>query len=511
MSYYYVLLNLAILFIFVFAECALHFTSFQESRLRFARFCFLISMVCFFGIPLIEVFFPVKTTVFEIQPLLKQATVEFIQSYPSLQTDVKVLKETPMLPSLINLAIFAGFFICFVSYIKSFIMLKRCVQSALFRRNFKNLSILFSNEKTPFCFSGFRRHYIVIPVALLEKKRDFKIAFRHELQHIRQGDTRWLQLLTFFKLICFWNPFIYLLAKRFEVLQETACDEALILHNKTSAIDYAECLLDVATFSRPLPKGVLGIQSSLLTRRITMLFQYKNAKSKKIALFSAYAACFVAATSTAFAIDHATPKNLSHHEISSIIEQSDSKNIFGITPTPEVVQKLNHFRQHEPSRTAIQASLKRMKQYQPVILAELNDRKMPSDLLAIPLVESGYRPLDASLNRVEAAGIWQIIPSTGKALGLSVKPGADDRLNTQLATRAALDLLQQNYNQFKDWKLAVIAYEIGEKLTEQLISEVGSRDAWVIACSKQAPAGLKSFLALFDASVIVMHNPSIIH
>jgi hypothetical protein len=351
-----------------------------------------------------------------------------------------------------------------------------------------------------------------MPQHFLEKKRDFKIAMCHELQHIRQGDTLWLHVVSLAKLIFFWNPFIYFWAKRFAALQEYACDEALILRNKTTSVDYAECLLDIATSSRVLPAGVLGIQSKTFTlpRRISMLFQYKKVKKKKIALFSAYAACFLAATTTAFAIDHATPKMLSNHEISAIIEQSNTNNIFNIRATPEVVQKVNHFRQHEPSRVALQASLKRMKQYQPAILAELKDRKMPSDLLAIPLVESGYRPLEANKNPMEAAGIWQIIPSTAKALGLTVKPGVDDRLNTQLATRAALDYLQQNYDQFHDWKLAVIAYEIGEKATARLVSEVGSTDAWVIARSKQAPAALSSFLALFDASVIVMNNPSLV-
>jgi membrane-bound lytic murein transglycosylase D len=152
-----------------------------------------------------------------------------------------------------------------------------------------------------------------------------------------------------------------------------------------------------------------------------------------------------------------------------------------------------------------------MKKYQPFIQEELQKKGMPKDLLAVPLVESGYRPLDQSKNPVLAAGIWQIIPETGKRLGLVINENQDDRLDTALSTKAALTYLNANHEQFNDWRLAVIAYEIGENNTDQLIQKTGSRDAWVLARSSDAPESLKKFIAMFDAALIIVHNPSLIN
>jgi hypothetical protein len=83
-------------------------------------------------------------------------------------------------------------------------------------------------------------------------------------------------------------------------------------------------------------------------------------------------------------------------------------------------------------------------------------------------------------------------------------------MDTKLSTKAALDYLQQTHDQFGNWKLAFVAYEIGEKNTDRLIKETNSRDAWVLAHSPSAPESLKKSIAMFDAAMIIMHNPSLI-
>jgi membrane-bound lytic murein transglycosylase D len=146
----------------------------------------------------------------------------------------------------------------------------------------------------------------------------------------------------------------------------------------------------------------------------------------------------------------------------------------------------------------------------PFLDSELKNTEIPNDVLALSIVESGYRPLEENQNRVSAAGIWQIIPSTAKYLGLVVNPVRDDRMDTKLATAAALNYLNEMHKRFEDWKLAIIAYEYGENETSRLIHAIGSRDAWTIARSPIAPKQMKKYLAMFDASVIVMHNPNLV-
>ena len=83
-------------------------------------------------------------------------------------------------------------------------------------------------------------------------------------------------------------------------------------------------------------------------------------------------------------------------------------------------------------------------------------------------------------------------------------------MNIKLETTAALQYLSEMYTEFKDWRLVIVAYELGDDETLHLIKVTGSHDAWVLARSSAAPAHLKKYLSLINAAVIIMHNPSIV-
>ncbi len=95
------------------------------------------------------------------------------------------------------------------------------------------------------------------------------------------------------------------------------------------------------------------------------------------------------------------------------------------------------------------------------IVEALEARGMPAELALLPIVESAYDPFAYSHGR--AAGLWQIIPGTGKRLGLTQNWWFDGRRDVLESTRAALDYLEQLYEQFDgDWLLAVAGYNSGE-------------------------------------------------
>src|SRR5699024_2718737 len=60
-----------------------------------------------------------------------------------------------------------------------------------------------------------------------------------------------------------------------------------------------------------------------------------------------------------------------------------------------------------------------------------------------------------------AAGIWQIMPATGRGLGLRIDADLDARLDLDLATRAVATMLQHDYGKLGDWRLADLAYNAG--------------------------------------------------
>ncbi|MBP5297395.1 MAG: lytic transglycosylase domain-containing protein, partial [Bacteriovoracaceae bacterium] len=104
--------------------------------------------------------------------------------------------------------------------------------------------------------------------------------------------------------------------------------------------------------------------------------------------------------------------------------------------------------------------LQRYFPYQTALTAYFKNFNMPPELLAISFVESSFNPKAQSF--VGALGIWQFMPKIGRHF-LPMTKDIDGRKNPLLATLGALHLLQENYQIFKRWDLAISAYNSGTK------------------------------------------------
>ena len=130
---------------------------------------------------------------------------------------------------------------------------------------------------------------------------------------------------------------------------------------------------------------------------------------------------------------------------------------------------------------------------------------MPEELIAIPVIESGYRNLPQSSHESWGAGIWMFIKSTARNYGLKVNDQVDERLNPELLTDAAMRLLIANRARFDDWQLSVLAYSAGESHVQKAIDQTGSRDPWKII---QAGIGDEpDYLPKLMATILIMKNP----
>ncbi len=104
--------------------------------------------------------------------------------------------------------------------------------------------------------------------------------------------------------------------------------------------------------------------------------------------------------------------------------------------------------------------LRRSERYLHHIVEALQQAGMPLDLALLPIVESAYDPFAYSRGR--AAGLWQIIPGTGRELGLKQDWWYDARRDVLESTEGALQYLRQLQEQFDgDWLLAVAGYNAG--------------------------------------------------
>lgn len=115
------------------------------------------------------------------------------------------------------------------------------------------------------------------------------------------------------------------------------------------------------------------------------------------------------------------------------------------------------------------------------IVEELDRRGMPLELALLPIVESAYNPnASAPGNTV---GLWQILGSTGRSLGLKQDWWYDGRRDPIASTNAALDYLSTLYERFdQDWLLALAAYNTGQgnvqKAIDRNVSIGRATDYW---------------------------------
>lgn len=129
---------------------------------------------------------------------------------------------------------------------------------------------------------------------------------------------------------------------------------------------------------------------------------------------------------------------------------------------PDLDNDLVHQREQwfESHPDYLQRIADRSNRYIFYIVEELERRNMPTELALLPFVESAFNPQAVSSAR--AAGMWQFIPSTGRAYNLKQNIFRDDRRDVIASTNAALDYLQRLYDMFDDWQLALAAYNYGE-------------------------------------------------
>lgn len=146
------------------------------------------------------------------------------------------------------------------------------------------------------------------------------------------------------------------------------------------------------------------------------------------------------------------------------------------------------------------AAVSRVQKLRPVIEPILSQERVPPELAAIVLVESGGQP--NALSPKGARGIWQFMPDTARRYGLTVTSARDERLDIERSTRAAARYLRDLHTQFGDWQLAIAAYNAGGDLVQHAIERNGTHDFSKLS-SRSIPYETRKYVpAVFNAMEI---------
>jgi len=115
----------------------------------------------------------------------------------------------------------------------------------------------------------------------------------------------------------------------------------------------------------------------------------------------------------------------------------------------------------------------------------VDEAGLPPEIAFLPTLESGYR---SDVHGLGGSGLWQLGAATARRYGLVVSGGRDDRLNAHLSTQVAIRHLQDLYERYQDWPLALAAYNAGEGRVDRALKLSPGASFWDLAEQRRLPA-----------------------
>lgn len=126
-----------------------------------------------------------------------------------------------------------------------------------------------------------------------------------------------------------------------------------------------------------------------------------------------------------------------------------------------------------PARNRMEIWLARLPVYEPMVRQRFQAAGLPSDLVYLGIIESGFS--NVAVSRSRAVGMWQFMRGTAKWMGLRVDRWVDERRDPVKATDAAARYLAMLTQQFGgSYYLAAAAYNAGPGRVSRGLTRIGA-------------------------------------
>ena len=166
-------------------------------------------------------------------------------------------------------------------------------------------------------------------------------------------------------------------------------------------------------------------------------------------------------------------------------QESRIKALFGSASSREIENAASTIRCQSGNKDRMREALIQFGRYRPTILDALESQNLTPELQYLPFVESAFNP--EAVSHVGAAGLWQIMPATGRVLGLTVTRNVDDRFDPDRASYAAAKYFRNSVNKLTETAISkgarvtaknlnpfvITSYNYGVRGMERAIEQVG--------------------------------------
>lgn len=171
----------------------------------------------------------------------------------------------------------------------------------------------------------------------------------------------------------------------------------------------------------------------------------------------------------------------------------------------EIAKWIKYYSRNPFGRRWLKASIKRGAPFFPIIREKLKKAGLPEELAYLPIIESGFKPLERS--RAGAVGIWQFIPGSARKFGLTVNWWIDERRDPIKSTDAAIKYLKELYKIFGKWDLALSAYNYGEGKLKRKMKRMKTDNFWRL--KRRLPRETRNYVPQFFAVFTILNHPEI--
>ena len=137
------------------------------------------------------------------------------------------------------------------------------------------------------------------------------------------------------------------------------------------------------------------------------------------------------------------------------------------------------------------------KEYVPELKPIFIAQQVPPQLVWVAEVESSFDP--GAESPAGAAGLFQLMPDTARRFGLSLWP-RDQRYQPEQCATASARYLRNLHDRFKDWRLALAAYNAGEGTVQKVLERYQSDSYDAIA--EHLPAETQMYVPRVEAIVM---------